>query len=147
MIRTILVATDASPPSQRAIDLGADMAAKYGATLRLLHVVRDMQLPEELRKMAEVERLVGPRRDVLEYVGKKILGDAESRARQKGAEKLQTELAHGDPATAILEAARKENADLVVLGTRGLGQVKGMLMGSVSRKVTNLAEVNCLVVR
>jgi nucleotide-binding universal stress UspA family protein len=37
--------------------------------------------------------------------------------------------------------------DLVVLGTRGLGQVKGMLMGSVSRKVTNLAETSCLIIR
>jgi len=147
MIKSILVATDASPASHRAIDLAADMAAKYGATLRLLHVVRDMQLPDELRKMAEVEKIFGPRQDVLEYVGKKILSDAQGRAKDRGAEKVETALAHGDPATAILETAKETSSDLVVLGTRGLGQVKGMLMGSVSRKVTNLAEVNCLVVR
>lgn len=147
MIESILVATDASPASNRAIDLAANMAARYGASLEILHVVRDMQLPEELRKMAEVEKLAAPRRDVLEYVGKKILGDATARAREHGAEKVATSLAHGDPANAILNAAREKGSDLVVLGTRGLGQVKGMLMGSVSRKVTNLAEVNCLVVR
>jgi len=147
MLKNILVATDASPASNRAINLAADMAGKYGATLHLLYAVREMQLPPELKKMAEVEKIAGARTDVLDFVGRKILGDAETRAMKKGASKVTSSLEHGDPATVILRYAKRRKADLIVLGTRGLGQVKGMLMGSVSRKVTNLSDISCLIIR
>jgi nucleotide-binding universal stress UspA family protein len=147
MLKNVLVATDASPASNRAINLAADMAGKYGATLHLLYVVRDMQLPPELKKMAEVEKIAGARSDVLEFVGEKILGDAEARALKKGAINVKTALEHGDPATMTLRHAKRRKVDLIVLGTRGLNQVKGVLMGSVSRKVANLSEISCLVVR
>ncbi len=147
MLKNILVATDASPASNRAINIAADMAGKYGATLHLLYAVREMQLPPELKKMAEVEKIAGARSDVLDFVGRKILSEAESRALKKGANKVYSSLEHGDPATVILRYAKRRKADLIVLGTRGLGQVKGMLMGSVSRKVTNLSEISCLIIR
>ena len=147
MLNNILVATDASAASNRAINLAADMAGKYGATLHLLYVVREMQLPPELKKMAEVEKIAGARSDVLDFVGKKILGDAVTRANKKGAGKVTSALEHGDPATIILRYAKRRKVDLIVLGTRGLGQVKGMLLGSVSRKVTNISDISCLIVR
>ena len=147
MINSILVATDASPPSNRAVTFSADLASKYGAMLSIVHVVRDMQLPSELRKMAEVEKLAGERQDVLAFVGRKILDDAEARAVKKGAKKIKLILGKGDPANEILKQAKKSDCDLIVLGTRGLGKVQGMLLGSVSRKVTNLSGINCLVMR
>ncbi len=147
MLKNILVATDASPASNRAINLAADVAGKYGATVHLLYAVREMQLPPELKKMAEVEKIAGARTDVLDFVGRKILGEAEARALKKGATSVKSSLEHGDPATVILRYAKRRKADLIVLGTRGLGQVKGMLMGSVSRKVTNLSDISCLIIR
>ena len=106
-----------------------------------------MQLPPELKKMAEVEKIAGARSDVLDFVGRKILGEAESRALKKGATKIKTTLERGDPATAVMRYGKRRKVDLIVLGTRGLGQVKGMLMGSVSRKVTNLSDISCLIIR
>ena len=147
MLKNILVATDASPASNRAINLAADMAGKYGGTLHLLYAVREMQLPPELKKMAEVEKIAGARSDVLDFVGKKILNDAEARAVKKGATMVKSALEHGDPATAIMRYAKRRKIDLIVLGTRGLGQVKGVLMGSVSRKVTNLSDISCMIIR
>jgi len=147
MLKNILVATDASPASNRAINLAADMAGKYGATLHLVYAIREMQLPPELKKMAEVEKIAGARSDVLEFVGKKILSDAESRATKKGATSVKSSLEHGDPATVVLRYAKRRKIDLIVLGTRGLGQVQGMLMGSVSRKITNLSDISCLIIR
>ena len=147
MLKNIVVATDASPASNRAINLAADMAGKYGATLHLLYAVREMQLPPELKKMAEVEKIAGARSDVLDFVGKKILDDAQARALKKGATKIKSTLERGDPATAIMRYGKRRKVDLIVLGTRGLGQVKGMLMGSVSRKVTNLSDISCLIIR
>ena len=146
-MKNILLATDASPASNRAINLAADMAGKYGATLHLVYAVREMQLPPELKKMAEVEKIVGARSDVLDFVGNKILSEAEERAVKKGAVNVKTSLEHGDPATVILRYAKRRKVDLIVLGTRGLSQMKGVLMGSVSRKVTNLSEISCLIVR
>jgi len=147
MINRILVPTDGSPASSRAVGLAAQLAVKHDASLYLLNVIRDMQLPAELRKMAKVENIGSARQDVLEFVAEKILGDAERRAKRKGMKTVRIATGHGDPASAISKYARKNKIDLIVLGTRGLGTVKGMLMGSVSRKVANACNVNLLIVR
>jgi len=147
MIDRILVTTDGSPASNRAIDLAAHMAIKHDASLYLLNVIREMQLPPELKKMARVENIGQARQDVLEFVADKIIGDAERRAKRKGVKSVRKATGHGDPATAIAKYAQRNKIDLIVMGTRGLGRVKGMLMGSVSRKVANACNVNLLVVR
>ena len=147
MIHTILVATDASPASNNAIDMAADLAARYGASLHLLHVMRQMQLPAELRNMAEVEKLIGSRSEVMGFVAKKILVDAEARAKAAGAGDVHVESVEGEPATTIIDRAAAHGADLIVMGTRGLGTVRSVMLGSVSRKVSNLSGVNCLIVR
>ncbi len=59
MIKRILVATDASGAANRAVDVAADMAKKHGSSLDILHVVRHMQLPPELLRMAQVEKIAG----------------------------------------------------------------------------------------
>ena len=147
MIDRILVTTDGSPASNRAIDLAAHMAIKHDASLYLLNVIREMQLPPELKKMAKVENIGQARQDVLDFVADKIIGDAERRAKRKGVKSLRKATGHGDPATAIAKYAQRNKIDLIVMGTRGLGRVKGMLMGSVSRKVANACNVNLLIVR
>ena len=123
------------------------MAVKHDASLYLLNVIREMQLPAELKKMARVENIGQARQDVLEFVAEKVLGDAERRAKSKGAKQIRKATAQGDPATAIARYAQRNKIDLIVMGTRGLGNVKGMLMGSVSRKVANACNVNLLIVR
>jgi nucleotide-binding universal stress UspA family protein len=82
----------------------------------------------------------------MQVVAQTAMKGAKAQAEQSGAKRVQTSIASGDPSNAILQAAKEKNADLVVLGTRGLGQVQGMLLGSVSRKVSNLLPGNCLIV-
>lgn len=147
MLKAILAATDASEAAERAVTVAADLASRYDAKLIILHVIRDMQLPEELRQMARVEHIQGQRMEVLTYVGERILRDAEELARRKGAKEVVAVSGEGDPATVVIDEARTRGADLIVIGTRGLGKVEGMFMGSVSRKVTNLAETDCYIVR
>jgi len=147
MIKRILVATDASRAANRAIDLAADIAAKYGSSLDILHVVRQMQLPPELLRMARVEKIAGREADILEFVAQQILSDAKARAKKKGAKEARTTMDSGDPATAIVKYAKRHNVDLIVMGSRGLGKVKEVILGSVSRKVCNLSLVSCLTVR
>ena len=60
---------------------------------------------------------------------------------------MRTILEDGEPATAVLPAAQDEAADLIVMGRRGLGDLAGLLLGSVSHKVSHLAACACLTVR
>ncbi|HXH03124.1 MAG TPA: universal stress protein [Candidatus Competibacteraceae bacterium] len=147
MLKNILVATDASPASNRAVEMAADLAGRYQTPLYILHVIRDMDLPPELRKMAEVERIFGPRADVLRFVANKILDEARTRAQTAGAREIHTLMGEGDPASTIIRTAEENQVELIVLGTRGLGEVKSMLLGSVSRKVSNLAGISTLIVK
>ena len=147
MLRSILVATDASSAANRALALAIEIAVKHEAELDIVYVVRDLQLPEKLRSMAEVENMAGARGDVLMFVAEQVLGDARERAKTGGVAEVQTHVGKGDPAGAIIARAKRRGSDLIVLGTRGLSKTKGMLLGSVSGKVANLSGMNCLIVR
>ena len=147
MIDAILVATDASPAANRALAMAIEMAGKHGARLDIIYVIREMQIPAKLRKMAEVENLASTRGDVLMFVANQVLEEAAERARKNGVESVKTYVGSGDPSSAIINHAKRRKNDLVVLGTRGLSKAEGLLLGSVSRKVLNLCKINCLVVR
>ena len=147
MIKNILVATDGSAAANRAVDLAADMAAKYECSLSILNVVRDMQLPPELLRMATVEKLSLRDVDLLKFLAEKVLANAANRAKKKGAKEVRTAVGEGDPATAIIKQAKRRKIDIIVMGTRGLSKVKETFLGSVSRKVCNLSQVNCLTVK
>ena len=147
MLNSILVATDASPAANRALGLAIEIAVKHEATLDIVYVVRDLQLPDELRGMAEVENMAGARGEILMFVADQILSDACERARANGVREVRTHAGKGDPAGAIIAQAKRRKVDLIVLGTRGLSKTKGVLLGSVSRKVANLCRMNCLIAR
>ena len=147
MIKKILVATDASAASNRAVSMAAYMAVCHEAELLILHVIRDMQLPTLTKKGPELEDFANAREDIMRQVAESILLEAEVRAQKDGANKIQTAIGSGDPASSVIGFAKRRNIDMIVIGTRGLGKIKGVLMGSVSRKIANSAEANCLIVR
>jgi nucleotide-binding universal stress UspA family protein len=80
-------------------------------------------------------------------IAESVLRDAKDKAEKAGASKVKTAIGTGDPATSILDFAKRSEIDMIVIGTRGLGKLKGTVLGSVSRKVTNNAETSCLIVR
>ena len=80
-------------------------------------------------------------------VGQQYLDEVHGRAMEKGVRHCEPVIAEGDPAESILRTAREHGADLIVLGTRGLGKIRELLVGSVSHKVTHLADQPCLLVR
>jgi nucleotide-binding universal stress UspA family protein len=174
MIKTILVPTDGSDHANKAATLAADIAEKYGARLVLLHVMSRGPLPEAWRHMATVEHVVEPTasilagiptasipttkspseraagngdREVLEFVGRKVLSAAEEIAKDKGVKNCATALEEGNPVKRILDCADKEDANLIVMGSRGLTDLNGLLMGSVSHKVSHLAKCTCITVK
>ena len=147
MIKKILVATDASEASSRAVGFAAGLARLHEAELLILNVIRDMQLPDTLKQAPEFESFNSAREDFMRQSADRILEEARQKAEESGATAVQTAIGCGDPATSLAGFARRRGVDLIVVGTRGLSRHDNPHLGSVSRKLLDLAEVNCLVVR
>jgi nucleotide-binding universal stress UspA family protein len=147
-MENILVALDRSEPASRALAIAADLAVRYGATLHLVHVmVRPLMVSEGLKEFARTERVDLPVAVEISALGQSIVGAGQASAAGKRVHRLKTEVLTGDPAEQLLDYAREQAVDLVVVGRRGVGQIRGLLMGSVSWKVNSLAECPVLTVR
>ena len=147
MYKNILVAVDGSKASSTALDTAVGLAAQFGSGLHIMHVVREMQLPLNPGLMDKYQEVEKQRHDLLRSVGDEILNQARMAARSKGVDAVETDSGSGDPATAIAAYAEKNKVDLVVIGSRGHGKVQSMLLGSVSRKVSELTKAACLIVK
>jgi nucleotide-binding universal stress UspA family protein len=75
------------------------------------------------------------------------LEEAEKRARSKGLTEVKTIAKTGPVARTIVDVAKRREADVIIMGSRGLGTVEGILLGSVSHKVVSLADCNVMTVR
>ena len=147
MIKKILVATDASAASSRAVSFAARLSIQHESELLILNVIRDMQLPDALREDPDFESFYNTRDQLMRAAADRILKEARQIAKKEGAKNIQTAIGSGDPATSVAGFARRRKIDMIVVGTRGLSKVKASWMGSVSRKLLDITEVNCLVVR
>ena len=139
MFNNILLAVDGSEYSHRAIEYAKSLAERYEANLWIVHVFSHTS---DLLGYQDFEKLYAKRKSAGQAVldsAKKILGNIPF--------KVHEELMEGSEAEAILAVAENHQADLIVMGTRGFGAVKGMLVGSVSRKVIHLSTCPVMVVR
>lgn len=149
MIQSILVAVDGSQAAGRALDLAGEVAAAVGAAVTLLHVQARPgreTVPEELAIFARTEHVELTEAQARREIGEELLRRAESRARAAGVASVASALEIGDPAGVIAEHAKVNGAHLIVMGRRGLGTIGGLLLGSVSHKVTQLAPCACMTV-
>lgn len=138
----ILVPIDGSPSSDKGLTYAADIAQKYGASIVLIHVVERQVYP-----YAFPETVVNTEADILEVLkdaGAKLLEERRADLAGKGLN-VRTMLVIGDTSDEILKAS--SGCDLVVMGSRGLGRFKSLLLGSVSRKVSVYAKKPVLLVR
>ena len=76
-----------------------------------------------------------------------MIDAAVQAAARDGCTDVQAKAVLGDPAGEILERAAQIGADMIVMGSRGLSDLKGLLVGSVSHKVNHLADCTCITVR
>ena len=133
---TVVVGFDGSDPARRALERVADLL-RDAATVVLVTVAEPLYA--DPRAGAPVDPREADERDQTLSEGKALLA-----ARGIAAQTLP---AVGDPAKTILEAARKADADLIVVGNRGRGLVARTLLGSVSSKVAQDADRSVLIVR
>jgi nucleotide-binding universal stress UspA family protein len=142
-MRFILVATDGSASAGRAVALAAEVANRFDATLHIVNVLDEFGAANEQLEC----RAAGaepPSFEALATVGNEIVRQARERASALGARRVETETRTGPVADTILEIARDEGADAIVVGKRGQGRLSGLLLGSVSQKI--VCEAFCPVV-
>lgn len=176
MIKTIVVPTDGSSHAMKAVALASDIATKYKAKVIILHVLMREATPTQLKQLTRGTRLAAKTRreltrlekipidtaavagayapiavpvpyDILEEAGKAIAEKARAAAARKGVKNLSVQLVAGSPADSIVAAAKKAKADMIVMGSRGFSDIKGLLVGSVSHKVSHLAGCTCVTVK
>jgi nucleotide-binding universal stress UspA family protein len=153
MADTIVVATDGSDTGHRAVDFAATLSKELGQALCVVHVLMHGRPTEEFAKMAEVEGLVKPARKgggTGETADPATLdGLFPSAEDEVGAARMIMALGEhiaGDIADEILDVAETETADILVMGRRGLGRVREVLLGSVSQKVLHHATCKVVIV-
>jgi len=148
---TVLVGTDGSESSFRAVDRAAALAGDAGAELLLVTAYRPMSAREQQVSAREQQAA----RDALGDEAYKVAGstpaedvlrDAADRARAAGAAEIDILAIEGDPVDALLDTISARSVDLLVVGNRGLNSLAGRLLGSVPANLTHKATCDVLVV-
>ena len=139
MFRNILLAVDGSVHSDLAADYAAGLATAFKADLFIVHAYPHTS---DLLGYDDFEKLVARRKSS----GQTILDNVRARLAKSGLT-VHEDLVEGPEAEAIMAAAASRQADLVVMGTRGLGTIEGMLFGSVSRKVSQHVACPVMLIR
>jgi nucleotide-binding universal stress UspA family protein len=145
LYKKILVAVDGSELSTKAALHGAELAIKLGSGLMLFHVVPPLPSFDNMSP----DRVGNIHQDIVnEFIkqGREILSSTEEKLATYGV-MLTTSITVGHPAEEICKKVDTDGFDLLVMGSRGLGQIKGYLMGSVSNRVCRHANCPVLIVR
>jgi nucleotide-binding universal stress UspA family protein len=135
----ILVAADNSEYASRAFDYAAKLSRLTGARISIVHVISPPVAAEGISfaELAELQK----------KEGEQLLAKLKVRAEMQFGIKAEGILEKGNPSKVILTTAKDTGADLIVVGSSGIGGVKELLLGSVSHTVSNHATCPVLIVK
>lgn len=139
MVDRILIADDGSEEAWRAVEMGMDLALKYGARATLLTVIHHPAYPATV---GEVQEADFEQREFAERVQRKAIEYAKLLGLNP-----EAVVTSGHPVEAIVEYARAHSVDLIVMGHRGMSNLQRFFGGSVSDRVVDHAPCNVLIVR
>jgi nucleotide-binding universal stress UspA family protein len=138
MYKRILLAIDGSEHSERATDQAASLAELSGASIKIVYVADYSKAMNDVLHTQSKEDLDLARREKLLPFEEKLEALGIS---------FSVKILHGEPGPAIVDYANSSNADLVVIGSRGLNALQEMVLGSVSHKVVKRADCPVLIVK
>ncbi|HLB72254.1 MAG: universal stress protein [Candidatus Methanoperedens sp.] len=141
LIAKILIATDGSEYTKKAIDYGVDLAKSLGAKLYAAYIV-DTAAFASIPMDAAWESMYG----LLRQEGDEATKYVEEKATSEGLE-IERVTIEGHPAEEIIKYADKNSIDLIVMGTLGKSGLDRFLLGSVAEKVVRTSKIPVLVVR
>jgi nucleotide-binding universal stress UspA family protein len=147
MYKKILVGLDGSSHGLKAAEAAVEIAKKFDAELHLLTVTRPYKVSPKLKQYLEAENLLGEPKYVMDQMTNAIVIEAMAIAEKAGLKKVESQVREGKPARTIVDHAHNNKIDLIVLGSRGIGEVEGALLGSVSQKVSLLSGCAVMIVR
>jgi nucleotide-binding universal stress UspA family protein len=145
MFKSILVPFDGSTGAEGALRKAIDLARLCGARLTVLTVYRHHSMLEASLSMVRKDD-PGNLDDVMRDYAKEVAAHAKAICKEAGLEDVRAFVKSGQPARTIVHFAEEHGYDLIVLGSRGLGSIENYLLGSVSHKVTGLADCPVMVV-
>lgn len=147
MFSKILCAIDGSSQSLEAARLAAGLASRFESDLIFISVTKRIELTDDVKRYMELEHLSDEPQYILDQEARKGLDEAMAIARQAGVEKAETIVDTGAPARTIVSYSNNTDVDCIVLGSRGLGEIQSTLLGSVSHKVSSLADCTVVIAR
>lgn len=141
-MKKILVPVDGLETCQKTFETAISLSEKFGSELVVLYVkpvVDPLSHPSyiALEEHSDIH-IEDISRDIAEKATEKLRGDGRT---------VHTIIEGGDPASTIIDVATRENCDMIVMCTHGMGAMKRFFLGSVTNKVVHHAEVPVLVVR
>jgi len=145
MYKHILIATDGSSLSGRAVDHGVELAKVLGAALSLLTVSERFHV--FALDAEQIEGTASSFREHMKEQALKTLSEAADVARAAGLEAAQIHLEDDEPYQAIIRTAEGRRCDLIVMASHGRSGVAALLLGSETMKVLTHSKVPVLVVR
>lgn len=146
MFKTILVPVDGSKASQRALEKAVELQKFCKSELIILTVFRHQSLLEGSLSMLKVDDPQNIIDEVQREHAKEVADSAKALAIGKGSTTPRAFVKRGPPARTIVAFGKEHGAELIVLGARGTGDIESFLLGSVSHKVTSLADCAVMVV-
>ncbi len=141
MFTNILVPIDGSDNSYRALDAALLVSEKLGSDITVIHVMEEVPITH-----IGSEKMLNELLEAYKKENQDILLKCSEIANQKGLT-IKTFLLQGNPASAILDYIKKEKFDLVIMGSRGLGKFKELILGSVSSKIVHHSPCAVLLIR
>ncbi len=141
MFSKILVPVDGSDNSHRALEAALLLSEKLGAKVTAIHVMEDIPVLH-----IQSEKLLRELLDAYKKESQLILSKCSDIATKKGLS-ISTKLLQGSPGSTIIDFCEKEKCDIIVMGSRGMGKFKELILGSVSSKVVHHSRCPVLVIR
>lgn len=142
MFNRILVAIDGSKMSEKVLNTAAQLAKQYEAKLTLINVGKELVIPPNV-VITDLQKILAE----VSKAGHELLREAQEKLKVQGIEASSLFVQGSSISRKIVEVACEQQHDLIVIGSRGLGNIKEVMLGGVSHKVTQLSKCPVLIVK